>query len=59
MFKENKVLTDWIFSQRKLYDGLPCELQNILFTDITEAYRNKCEFTIGNYYYNFVDLYNY
>ncbi|XP_012229282.1 tRNA (uracil-5-)-methyltransferase homolog A [Linepithema humile] len=47
MLKESKALTDWITSQRKLYDGLPCELQTILSTDITEAYRNKCEFTIG------------
>lgn len=57
MLKESKALTGWITSQRKLYDGLPCELQNILSTDITEAYRNKCEFTIGNYYI-LVDLYN-
>ncbi|XP_011686341.1 PREDICTED: tRNA (uracil-5-)-methyltransferase homolog A-like isoform X1 [Wasmannia auropunctata] len=47
MVIESKALTDWVNSQRKLYDGLPCKLQNILSADITEAYRNKCEFTIG------------
>lgn len=54
MLKESKVLTDWIFPHRKLYDGSPCELQNILCTDITDAYRNKCEFAIGNYHQTFV-----
>jgi len=48
MLKESKGLTDWLSLQKKLHDGLPCELQNILSADITEAYRNKCEFTIGN-----------
>lgn len=47
MTLKNKEMIDWITSQQKLYDGLPCELQNILSTDIIEAYRNKCEFTIG------------
>lgn len=51
MLKESKGLTDWVNSQRKLYNGLPCELQNILSADVTEAYRNKCEFTIGNICY--------
>lgn len=49
IIRESKSMTDWINSQKKLYDGLPCKLQNILSADITEAYRNKCEFTIGNY----------
>ncbi|KAG5310506.1 PREDICTED: tRNA (uracil-5-)-methyltransferase homolog A-like [Acromyrmex echinatior] len=44
---ESKTLTEWINSQKKLYDGLPCKLQNILSADVTEAYRNKCEFTVG------------
>ncbi|KYN45039.1 tRNA (uracil-5-)-methyltransferase like protein A [Trachymyrmex septentrionalis] len=44
---KSKTLTDWINSQKKLYDGLPCKLQNILSADVTEAYRNKCEFTVG------------
>jgi len=48
MLKESKGLTDWLSSQKKLHDGLPCELQNILSAEVTEAYRNKCEFTIGN-----------
>lgn len=54
MIKESKAMTDWVNSQQKLYDGLPCKLQNILSADITEAYRNKCEFTIGNYCYIFM-----
>lgn len=49
MLKENKALTDWIISQKKLYNGLPCKLQNILSANVIEAYRNKCEFTVGNY----------
>ncbi|XP_011165546.1 tRNA (uracil-5-)-methyltransferase homolog A [Solenopsis invicta] len=48
MLTESKYsLTEWINSQKKLYDGLPCKLQNILSVDVTEAYRNKCEFTVG------------
>ncbi|XP_012063364.1 PREDICTED: tRNA (uracil-5-)-methyltransferase homolog A-like [Atta cephalotes] len=47
MLTESKTLTEWINSQKKLYDGLPCKLQNILSADVTEAYRNKCEFTVG------------
>ncbi|GAB1864681.1 tRNA (uracil(54)-C(5))-methyltransferase [Camponotus japonicus] len=47
IIRESKSMTDWVNSQKKLYDGLPCKLQNILSADITEAYRNKCEFTIG------------
>lgn len=47
MLTESKALTEWVNSQRKLYDGLPCKLQNILSADVTEAYRNKCEFTVG------------
>lgn len=49
MLKESKPLTDWMNSQKKLYEGLPCKLQNILSADIINAYRNKCEFTIGKY----------
>ncbi|KAG5345320.1 TRM2A methyltransferase, partial [Acromyrmex heyeri] len=47
MLTESKTLTEWINSQKKLYDGLPCKLENILSADVTEAYRNKCEFTVG------------
>lgn len=49
MLAESKALTEWVNSQKKLYDGLPCKLQNILSADVTEAYRNKCEFTVGDY----------
>ncbi|EZA46612.1 TRNA (uracil-5-)-methyltransferase-like protein A [Ooceraea biroi] len=47
MLKESKALADWLNSQKKLHNGLPCELQNILSADVTQAYRNKCKFTIG------------
>ncbi|TGZ47521.1 tRNA (Uracil-5-)-methyltransferase-like protein A [Temnothorax longispinosus] len=47
MLVESKGLSEWIYSQKKLYDGLPCKLENILSADVTEAYRNKCEFTVG------------
>ncbi|XP_070523072.1 tRNA (uracil-5-)-methyltransferase homolog A isoform X1 [Cardiocondyla obscurior] len=47
MLAERKMLTEWLYSQKKLYDGLPCKLLNILSADVTEAYRNKCEFTVG------------
>ncbi|XP_043495148.1 tRNA (uracil-5-)-methyltransferase homolog A isoform X1 [Polistes fuscatus] len=40
-------LSEWLSSQKKLYEGLPCELKPILHAESTEAYRNKCEFTIG------------
>lgn len=50
MLTESKALTEWITSQKKLYDGLPCKLQTILSADVTEAYRNKCEFTVGMYF---------
>ncbi|KYN17079.1 tRNA (uracil-5-)-methyltransferase like protein A, partial [Trachymyrmex cornetzi] len=46
MLTESKTI-EWVNSQKKLYDGLPCKLQNILSADVTEAYRNKCEFTVG------------
>ena len=45
--KENKSLAKWIDQQRSLHKELPCELVPILSTDVTEGYRNKCEFTIG------------
>jgi len=50
MLIESKALSEWINLQKELYDGLPCKLQNILSADVTEAYRNKCEFTVGDYF---------
>ncbi|KAK2581834.1 hypothetical protein KPH14_002300 [Odynerus spinipes] len=47
MIRESKALSEWMNSQQKLYDNLPCELMPILHAESTEAYRNKCEFTIG------------
>lgn len=47
MAKENNNLTEWIESQKKSHDGLPCDLQPILRADSIDGYRNKCEFTIG------------
>lgn len=47
MTKESKVLSEWVNLQKKLYHDLPCELMPILHGENTEAYRNKCEFTIG------------
>lgn len=45
--KVNKDLEKWLNAQKKKHDGLPCELGEIVHTDVTEGYRNKCEFTIG------------
>ena len=47
ILKENKNLNEWMSSQKEKYEGLPCELMSILSADLTEGYRNKCEFTIG------------
>ncbi|XP_043671012.1 tRNA (uracil-5-)-methyltransferase homolog A-like isoform X1 [Vespula pensylvanica] len=47
MLEGNTHLSEWINSQKKLYENLPCELKPILHAQSTEAYRNKCEFTIG------------
>nr|XP_023017149.1 tRNA (uracil-5-)-methyltransferase homolog A isoform X2 [Leptinotarsa decemlineata] len=45
--RQNTELKNWIEKQKFLYDGLPCELLDIRFSDTTEGYRNKCEFTVG------------
>ncbi|XP_001603783.1 tRNA (uracil-5-)-methyltransferase homolog A isoform X2 [Nasonia vitripennis] len=47
MSKVNKDLEKWYNSQKQKHNGLPCELGEIVHTDVTEGYRNKCEFTIG------------
>lgn len=49
ILKENKSLTNWMNRQRSLHNGLPCELLPILSGDVTDGYRNKCEFTIGKH----------
>ncbi|KAG7205215.1 hypothetical protein KM043_018300 [Ampulex compressa] len=46
-FKTDKELLEWISLQRKLHQGLPCELLPIFSSDTIMGYRNKCEFTIG------------
>ncbi|XP_012255904.2 tRNA (uracil-5-)-methyltransferase homolog A [Athalia rosae] len=45
--KENNDLAKWIETQKKVHDGLLCDLQPILRAERINGYRNKCEFTIG------------
>ncbi|XP_034949648.1 tRNA (uracil-5-)-methyltransferase homolog A-like [Chelonus insularis] len=45
--RENRSLGSWVKKQQEKNDGLICELKPILSTNVTEGYRNKCEFTIG------------
>ncbi|XP_057327064.1 tRNA (uracil-5-)-methyltransferase homolog A-like [Microplitis mediator] len=45
--RANNELIGWIEKQRAVNNGLICELQPILNAEVTEGYRNKCEFTIG------------
>ena len=47
ILKGNKNLSKWISTQKDKYQGLPCEMKSILSANLTEGYRNKCEFTIG------------
>jgi tRNA (uracil-5-)-methyltransferase len=37
----------WLQKQRKLYEGMCCELVEFVDSPIQDNYRNKCEFTIG------------
>lgn len=50
----NQNITDWLKKQQGANDGLPCELLEIqsLKEDAKKCvgYRNKCEFTIGNFF---------
>lgn len=50
--KANSELIGWIGKQRAVNNGLICELKPILSAKVTEGYRNKCEFTIGNINFN-------
>ncbi|KAL7303123.1 hypothetical protein TKK_0004334 [Trichogramma kaykai] len=43
----NEDLKGWFDKQRKRYEGFPCELGEIVHSNTTDGYRNKCEFTIG------------
>ncbi|XP_076265796.1 tRNA (uracil-5-)-methyltransferase homolog A [Rhynchophorus ferrugineus] len=43
----NIELRKWIEKQKEKYNGLPCELMNIRYSEFKDEYRNKCEFTIG------------
>jgi hypothetical protein len=51
----NQNLTYWLKKQQEANNGLPCELLEIqsLKEDSKKCvgYRNKCEFTIGNFTY--------
>ncbi|KAJ8923060.1 hypothetical protein NQ315_001609 [Exocentrus adspersus] len=43
----NPALRKWLDDQKSTYDGLICDLKEIRFSEQTEGYRNKCEFSIG------------
>ena len=55
ILKVNKDLGDWLSQQKEKFNGLPCELEEIVHSNVTDGYRNKCEFTIGKkkFYLNF------
>ncbi|XP_053686288.1 tRNA (uracil-5-)-methyltransferase homolog A [Sabethes cyaneus] len=40
-------LRSHIEAQRKLNDNLPCKLESIRKSPLTDGYRNKCEFSVG------------
>ncbi|XP_066257719.1 tRNA (uracil-5-)-methyltransferase homolog A [Euwallacea similis] len=44
---QNILIRKYINSQKEKYDGLPCELLNIRYSDQIDGYRNKCEFSVG------------
>ncbi|XP_010032006.1 zinc finger CCCH domain-containing protein 24 [Eucalyptus grandis] len=39
-------LPDWILKSKER-GGLPCELEGIMESPLTDGYRNKCEFSVG------------
>uniref|UniRef100_A0A6P7GQ24 tRNA (uracil(54)-C(5))-methyltransferase n=1 Tax=Diabrotica virgifera virgifera TaxID=50390 RepID=A0A6P7GQ24_DIAVI len=43
----NPDLQKWIQNQKSLYNGLPCSLSDIRYSNENIGYRNKCEFTVG------------
>lgn len=46
----NPNIGDWLSEQTKKYNGLPCEVWPIRYSELSEeGYRNKCEFSIGKY----------
>ncbi|XP_067143995.1 tRNA (uracil-5-)-methyltransferase homolog A [Centruroides vittatus] len=47
--KTNTYLRHWGQKQKKLYEGMCCELLPIKPSPVTSAYRNKCEFTVGKH----------
>ncbi|XP_043267393.1 tRNA (uracil-5-)-methyltransferase homolog A-like [Venturia canescens] len=47
LLRENKGLSQWVDQQKSSFQGLPCKLLPILSADVTDGYRNKCEFTVG------------
>lgn len=47
VFKENYSMRSFIDNQRSKYEGLPCQLLDIIPSPQIDGYRNKCEFTIG------------
>ncbi|XP_060070998.1 tRNA (uracil-5-)-methyltransferase homolog A-like [Ylistrum balloti] len=47
IYRENPEFREWLKTQRSKYDGKCCEMLPIKASPKLEAYRNKCEFTIG------------
>ncbi|XP_058794553.1 tRNA (uracil-5-)-methyltransferase homolog A [Phymastichus coffea] len=45
--KVNKDLCEWFNKERSKHNELPFELGEIKHANVTEGYRNKCEFTVG------------
>lgn len=45
--RQNLELKKWIEAQQEKYDGLPCELLDLRYSEQIDGYRNKCEFTVG------------
>ncbi|KAJ3679796.1 hypothetical protein LUZ60_016074 [Juncus effusus] len=43
---DDLALPDWIIKSREI-GGLPCKLEGILESPLTDGYRNKCEFSVG------------
>lgn len=45
--KVNPELVNWVHWQKLRRKGQVCEVEDIIPSPVTDAYRNKCEFTIG------------
>lgn len=47
LYHQNSFLHNWLNKQKEKFDGLPCELLDIRYSEQLNGYRNKCEFTVG------------